>query len=176
MIQIKTPCDAHWQEMTPANNGKYCASCEKVVVDFSKMNDAQIKNYFAEHTKQKTCGRFLTSQLDRPLTLQKNTFAKRVRSNTTFPLLRSILLFCASSVVFITSCVKRNVVTGEVENTCEPIIMGDSIAVPGKPDTSAYIQEDTIHVLQGEISEPVSVKIGKIKMVDTISQKIDRRK
>src|SRR6187551_1138635 len=63
MIQIKTPCDANWQEMTPAESGKYCGACEKVVVDFSKMNDVQIKQYFTQYATQKTCGRFLSYQV-----------------------------------------------------------------------------------------------------------------
>lgn len=176
MIQIKNPCDANWKEMSSASSGKYCGACEKVVVDFSKMNDVQIKEYFTEYTEQKTCGRFLTSQVDRPLIIQTNKLKTRIWRNNNFTLLRSLLLLCASSVMWISSCVKKHTVPGKVENnTCEPILMGDTISTPIEPDTSAHIQEDTIRIIQGEITEHVPVKMGKIRMVDTISQKIKRK-
>lgn len=45
-LSIPTPCTEDWNAMTPDKNGKFCASCQKTVVDFSRMTDAEIFNYF----------------------------------------------------------------------------------------------------------------------------------
>jgi CarboxypepD_reg-like domain len=64
-ISIPTPCTEDWNAMTPDKNGKFCASCQKTVVDFSRMTDAEIFNYF-DNFKGNTCGRFSEKQLITP--------------------------------------------------------------------------------------------------------------
>jgi hypothetical protein len=66
-IQIPEPCHEDWNKMTPKDNGSYCGSCEKTVVDFSKMNDTQIAQYVAAHPDEKMCGRFANTQLNRSI-------------------------------------------------------------------------------------------------------------
>ena len=51
--------------MTDAESGKHCKSCNKVVTDFSILDDAEIKNFFLKAGDQPVCGRFKSSQLDR---------------------------------------------------------------------------------------------------------------
>jgi CarboxypepD_reg-like domain len=65
-ISIPSPCTAHWHNMTPDKNGKFCASCQKTVVDFSRMSDAEIIHYF-ETFQGATCGRFSEKQLSAPI-------------------------------------------------------------------------------------------------------------
>lgn len=50
--------------MTPKEQGRFCASCSKVVVDFSVMTDRQVLDYFSNYTGS-TCGRFANDQLNR---------------------------------------------------------------------------------------------------------------
>ncbi len=64
-LSIPTPCTEDWNAMTPDKNGKFCASCQKTVVDFSRMTDAEIFNYF-DTLKGSTCGRFTEKQLTTP--------------------------------------------------------------------------------------------------------------
>jgi hypothetical protein len=177
MIQIKIPCEAIWNEMTPSNAGKFCGSCEKVVVDFSRMNDFQIKEYFTSHSKRKTCGRFLTTQIDRPLVAQHMS-RNLWKSLPRFSVFNFFAVFFASSILWLSSCIKKDTVTGEAENNaCEPTILGDTIVESSViKDTTTIITEDTLHFISGEVSEPVRVKMGKIKVVDTISQKVVRKK
>lgn len=70
-IQIPEPCNEPWSGMTPSGCGRFCEACEKVVVDFSAMNDAQIAAYLKKHSGQETCGRFQTSQLNRALEIER---------------------------------------------------------------------------------------------------------
>ena len=65
-LYIPKPCHENWDKMTPTQQGKFCSSCNKQVVDFSLMSDNQILN-FLSHQSGKLCGRFDTQQLERPL-------------------------------------------------------------------------------------------------------------
>lgn len=63
LIQIPSPCTENWDEMAADEQGKFCSHCQKTVIDFSKMNDAQVYDYFKSNTS--FCGRFRNTQLDR---------------------------------------------------------------------------------------------------------------
>lgn len=65
-LSIPTPCHENWDTMLPNEKGRHCLSCQKTVVDFTKMTDTQIIRYFQDY-KSSTCGRFLDTQLNRPI-------------------------------------------------------------------------------------------------------------
>lgn len=77
-IHIPEPCHEDWNAMTPADKGRHCASCNKVVMDFTAMSDAQIIAYF-QSAKENTCGRFYNHQLNRDFYLYTTTAGKRKR-------------------------------------------------------------------------------------------------
>ncbi len=72
---IQNPCDKSWNEMTPESSGRFCGSCEKSVVDFTRMSDFSIVNYLENHKNEKVCGRFTKPQLDRVYSLNQPVFA-----------------------------------------------------------------------------------------------------
>lgn len=53
--------------MTPVQQGRHCAACQKQVTDFTTMNDEQMLTFFTRSTDSVMCGRFLPSQLSRDL-------------------------------------------------------------------------------------------------------------
>lgn len=61
-LSINKPCQQQFSSFAPTSEGGFCGSCQKVVVDFTNMTDAEIKDYFKTATS-KTCGRFGESQL-----------------------------------------------------------------------------------------------------------------
>jgi hypothetical protein len=61
-ITIPEPCHEDWNKMTPNDNGRFCGSCSKNVVDFTNMLPDEIQVYFQQHSN--ICGRFKNSQLD----------------------------------------------------------------------------------------------------------------
>ena len=61
-LEIPQPCHENWQAMTPAEQGRHCAACDKVVLDFTTMTEAEIKAFFAQRPTN-TCGRLRTDQL-----------------------------------------------------------------------------------------------------------------
>jgi hypothetical protein len=66
-LSVPSPCHEDWNKMAPRGHGSFCSSCEKVVVDFSKMNDPQVMEYMQVNADKKICGRFAKEQLERPL-------------------------------------------------------------------------------------------------------------
>ncbi|MBJ2176132.1 energy transducer TonB [Aureibaculum sp. A20] len=63
-ISIPKPCHEDWHEMTPNQQGKFCNSCAKTVVDFTKKSVTEIQSFFIENQGKKVCGRFQQKQLD----------------------------------------------------------------------------------------------------------------
>jgi hypothetical protein len=62
-ISIPKPCHQSWQQMEPADQGRYCQSCCKTVTDFSVMTDGDIIRYLS--SRSNVCGRFEDHQLTR---------------------------------------------------------------------------------------------------------------
>lgn len=50
--------------MQPRENGRYCGSCQKVVVDFKNMSDEEILDYFQNNAGKRICGTFRKSQIN----------------------------------------------------------------------------------------------------------------
>jgi hypothetical protein len=63
-IYIPEPCHENWGSMTPNEQGRFCGSCKKTVVDFTNFSTEDIQNYFTKHYGQKVCGRFKKQQLN----------------------------------------------------------------------------------------------------------------
>ena len=61
-LNIPEPCNEDWQQMSPTQKGKFCASCQKEVIDFTKLSATEI----ARKTKnaKQLCGRFTSTQLE----------------------------------------------------------------------------------------------------------------
>jgi hypothetical protein len=60
-IGIPTPCHQSWQQMEPKEHGRYCTSCTKIVIDFTRMTNAEILDYLAG--AKDVCGRVNEHQL-----------------------------------------------------------------------------------------------------------------
>lgn len=54
--------------MSSIGRDTYCGACSKVVVDFSLMSDGEILDVLKQLKGKQSCGSFLPTQLDRPLT------------------------------------------------------------------------------------------------------------
>jgi hypothetical protein len=63
-IAIPEPCHQDWNKMSPKDNGRFCLSCSKTVVDFTLMLPEEIQHFFIQNQGSKICGRFKTTQLD----------------------------------------------------------------------------------------------------------------
>jgi hypothetical protein len=97
-ITIPKPCHANWSEMTPTQQGAFCGSCNKEVIDFTKMTDEEIQNYFLHKNQNKTCGHFRKEQIHRIcISLPDSIFTKRLSNWKKF---MAVLLLAFGSMLF----------------------------------------------------------------------------
>lgn len=65
-ISIPEPCHEDWDKMTPVEQGRFCSSCQKKVIDFTMQDDEAIIEFFNNYNGS-ACGRFNDEQLNRPV-------------------------------------------------------------------------------------------------------------
>ena len=66
-IELPKPCHENWEKMNPVEQGRFCNSCQKAVVDFTEMSDAQLVAFFRKPSTGSVCGRFYNDQVGRDL-------------------------------------------------------------------------------------------------------------
>ncbi len=69
-IHIPEPCHENWNNMLPDEQGRFCNSCAKTVIDFSAMTDGQMIDYFTKLKDPHVCGRVHSEQLQRTIQSQ----------------------------------------------------------------------------------------------------------
>ncbi|MFL5752274.1 MAG: hypothetical protein ACJ76F_02620 [Bacteroidia bacterium] len=93
-INLHTPCSESWEGMKPMENGRFCNSCAKKVIDFSIMSEKEIATYFSTYHGN-SCGRMKASQLaisyTKPRQLQLPFHQRMLRFVLSFALLSKIL-------------------------------------------------------------------------------------
>jgi hypothetical protein len=158
-ITIPKPCHEDWDKMTPTDNGRFCGSCSKNVVDFRNMLHDEIQVYFQQHSN--VCGRFNNSQLD-SLTIQ---IPNRVLySQTQYHKMFLLALFVAMGTTLF-SCADKNGNKQKidkievVEDTLEMRNVTVGVRLPPKTDTN-----DTLHYIP---PTPPPPRIVQVKFVKT---------
>lgn len=76
-LHISEPCTEDWGSMLPEGKGKFCLSCQKSVIDFSNMTDAEILRVL-EQSNGSVCGRMRVSQQHRRLVNHKGAQQKQM--------------------------------------------------------------------------------------------------
>jgi hypothetical protein len=61
-LSISKPCREDFKNFKTTKSGGFCASCQKEVIDFSKMSEKEISTFFNAQNEN-TCGRFRPDQL-----------------------------------------------------------------------------------------------------------------
>ncbi len=70
-VNIPEPCHEDWNKMDTQEKGRFCGSCQKLVIDFTAMSDSEIVNYFKAYKSENTCGHFKKTQIERNLKPQE---------------------------------------------------------------------------------------------------------
>jgi hypothetical protein len=107
-LQVPTPCHENWEDMTQTEKGRFCASCQKQVIDFSNKSDREIAMFFKKPSSGSVCGRFVEDQLNRDIEIPK----KRI------PWLKYFFQF--SIPAFLASCDNR--MQGKIKVTGLPTL------------------------------------------------------
>ena len=64
-ITIDEPCHEKWSDMKTQTNGRFCDSCAKSVIDFTKLSDNEIIRILQNANGKSLCGRFEREQLNK---------------------------------------------------------------------------------------------------------------
>lgn len=116
-LQIPEPCYESWEKMSPVEQGRFCNSCQKAVVDFTRMSDTQLIAYFKKPSAGSVCGRFNDDQLERDITIP----GKRM------PWLKYFLNFLIPALL----------ISIKAKSQGAPRLVGDTILVETKNDRKA---------------------------------------
>ncbi|MFD2942887.1 hypothetical protein [Flavobacterium notoginsengisoli] len=111
-ITLPEPCQEDWNKMTPTENGRFCMSCSKTVVDFTSMMSEEIQLFFAQNQNHKICGRFRKSQLD-TITIQIPDRVLYTQTNYYKMFLLALFIAMGASLF---SCQNRVEKKQEIEN------------------------------------------------------------
>ena len=160
-ITIPKPCHEDWNKMTSNDNGRFCGSCSKNVIDFTNMLPDEIQLYFQQHNN--ICGRFKNSQLD-SLTIQIPN--QVLYSQTHYHKMFLLALFIAMGTTLF-SCSDKNgnkQKIDKIEIVNEPKPETDRIMV----GDAKYNPNDTLHNIP---PPPPPPKIDQVKFTKQPNQK-----
>jgi hypothetical protein len=155
-ITIPKPCHEDWNKMTANDNGRFCGSCSKNVVDFTNMSADEIQVCFQQHSN--VCGRFKNSQLD-SLTIQIPS--RVLYSQTHYRKVFLLALFIAMGATLF-SCTDKNGNKQKidkvevVENSIEMNNITVGVRLPPKSDPN-----DTLH----HVLPPPPPKTEQVKFI-----------
>jgi hypothetical protein len=157
-ISIPAPCHESWDAMSPDSKGRFCAMCEKTVVDFTGMKAPEISDYFFANSGRKVCGRFETAQLaQEPLRIEIPR--SLLFSQTSFRKMFVLALFITMGTTLL-SCKGHDdntMMLGEVAtvdtiaNSKEDDTLITLYPIDDEIDTVKIISKDTFHLVDREI-------------------------
>jgi hypothetical protein len=168
---IPRPCHENWDAMAPTEKGKFCASCQKTVIDFTRMSDRQLAEFFKKPPSS-VCGRVYNDQLDRDIAIPK----KRI------PWIRYFFQFTwPAFALFLKSCGVKDNSQGKIKVESKTFhspklpIATVGIMMPEitPVDTTKLLEEKIVK--QGEIMGDIAIqKMDSAKIeIDTLVTGID---
>ena len=181
-IQIDKPCSEDFKTFKKTDNGGFCNSCKKTVVDFTKMSDQEILTYFSNE-KSKTCGLFLESQLKSYSNL--SLLSNKQKSTTFASSIFGISLVSILSLTNAYSQDKTNVTTIVKEENfatkkdIDSVHVNEKITVSGivsdqsgpLPGANIYLKNYNISTqtdIDGKFIFPKQLKTGDVLVVNFI--------
>lgn len=131
-VNLAQPCSVNLENAVKTENGVFCGSCNKDIIDFSFLDPEEIKHVLLKGNDSKPCGIFSSNQLENPHgdlrdRILKFYYSLKERKN----IRAKILLAFLSIVMVLTSC--RTVRKGELKGAYawsginEPVLFKKSI-------------------------------------------------
>lgn len=121
-INVAKPCHENWDKMAPVEQGRFCQSCNKQVIDFTTLSDDEIIGLLTKKNTG-TCGRFTQSQLNTPI--------QAPPSKKLSPKLSVFLAAFVSVFLLLNEATaQENIIMGKVaarEQRAVPVVTGDSV-------------------------------------------------
>ncbi|MGO4918310.1 carboxypeptidase-like regulatory domain-containing protein [Maribacter spongiicola] len=149
-IDVKKPCKEKFTNFSKTEKGGFCQSCEKEVVDFTKLSDSEMISYITS-TNKKNCGMFKPSQLK---TYETNTLQHMTNSMLHKGIAMmsfSLLALCATEV------------KGQESASIEPPIEVVSTDIMGDISYVEIFQEK--HTVTGTIVDEANEPLPGVNVV-----------
>jgi hypothetical protein len=174
-ISIPTPCHENLSVMDKTENGKFCLSCQKEVIDFTKMSDEDIILYFEKKKsgEAKVCGTFRVDQvLENKKTIeipvQTYFYAKTNHQKFLWMLIACMGMFfvsCDSKTkgevqISVVDSATSNADKNEIQETHltgDTIYSNESIEKPKIIKQVEEFQGEAVEIVSGYIAPPVRV-------------------
>ena len=160
-LKIPKPCHEDWAKMTSNEKGRFCSSCAKTVIDFTKKSSQEIQDYLTKNKGKKVCGHFYRKQLDNiVIQLPEETFYYSLSFQKLFFL---SLLFVMGTTLFSCKTDSGKVQKIDKVEVINSIVRTDSvedIALDGM--IAPIIKKDTI--IQEKDSIPIIKIMGDLKI------------
>lgn len=181
-LEIKSPCEEKFNEMTPNASGSFCSSCAKNVIDLSTKTNSEIAK-FISHSKDKNniCARLKTSQLEQQFELNETSkitnFKYAVTVAATVLLTSNVVGQQKEPIKTEIGCVKANPhVVGKIAYQETKMV---SFAITGKisekntkkPLSNKKYPELTIFVSGSNVSVKVDPKTGAYSIPVVLDKK-----
>ena len=146
-LHVPVPCHENWNNMTPENQGRFCMSCQKTVVDFTAMADYELIQYF-KNLKGNTCGRFTEDQLSTKYALESKRRLNWFKYFVT--ILIPALLISARSYSQVTTKKKAAACATPIEKKQKiPVTLGFVIPIQTSSEITGLVTNESGESLAG---------------------------
>lgn len=125
-LKIDKPCHEDWDAMLPSEQGRFCNSCEKQVVDLSRMTDLEIIQYMDLNKGKSICGNARPTQLDR--SIEYNT-AFQNKANPNFNLRMVLMGVSLTALLGMEGCSDSKQMVGKVAVVEQPKQLRGDVAM-----------------------------------------------
>jgi hypothetical protein len=172
-FKIPEPCNEDWNAMSPSAKGRFCSSCEKIVVDFTGMNRFEIGAYLKKHISNGVCGHINKSQLDQVvLKIPAEMLVEQRYSSRFFAV---ALLIVMGTTLF--SCVSDNGTRQKIDAVeVVDTVVQDSILKSNSSNLSQLVNDtlpEDIPIVGGMSAPPPLEPIVALGMVVTVEGEVD---
>lgn len=135
-INIPQPCSENWKSMKKEDKGKFCGTCHKTVIDFTKMKNADIHQYFIDNSNKETiCGYYKFEQIENPNN-PKYIYWKNIIEQIKIKPLKIAALFLLSTSFSLTSCLMGK----QASTRPEDLVDQDSISNQSKDSVHSKVE------------------------------------
>lgn len=161
-ITIPQPCHENWASMTPETQGRFCAACQKCVVDLTAKAPAEIADIYQQHSGN-VCGRVRSEQLSRPASKASLQAVAAQAIPATWNRLRRFAFALLLAFGFVQGV--------KAQSTPTPIKMGKIHVV----ETPTRLINGTVFDAEGETAEQATVRLVRADGSIAAQATTDRR-
>jgi hypothetical protein len=123
--------------MKPCDNGRFCGSCQKVVVDFTDKTLDEIHDYFNAHKSEHVCGLYEERHTSKSNLFY--SFLNRVEEWFCKFNMQKVAFFFIGTIMFITGCRVRRTQGYRVEASTKFLTQDSTF----RPDSARVKHQDT---------------------------------